>query len=143
MKDLQKNSVNNKGKNKSMKSVFCLLLCLVFSFSMTAHAVPARAAQTVLPESEAFVTFAQLNACVFEAVAVTRLHADRKCHDDPQGSDAFRQPCLEADYRTVCPQRRMGRKDRVKMEFYLGGHYRRTKAAVVKRRADPDAWQPS
>ena len=63
MKDLQKNSVNNKGKNKSMKSVFCLLLCLVFSFSMTAHAVPARAAQTVLPESEAFVTFAQLNAC--------------------------------------------------------------------------------
>lgn len=63
MKDLQKNSVNNKGKNKSMKSVFCLLLCLAFSFSMTAHAVPARAAQTVLPESEAFVTFAQLNAC--------------------------------------------------------------------------------
>jgi hypothetical protein len=63
MKDLQKNSVNNKGKSKSMKSVFCLLLCLAFSFSMTAHAVPARAAQTVLPESEAFVTFAQLNAC--------------------------------------------------------------------------------
>lgn len=63
MKDLQKNSVNNKGKSKSMKSVFCLLLCLAFSFSMTSHAVPARAAQTVLPESEAFVTFAQLNAC--------------------------------------------------------------------------------
>lgn len=63
MKDLQKNSVNNKGKSKSMKSVFCLLLCLAFSFSMTAHAVPARAAQTVLPESEASVTFAQLNAC--------------------------------------------------------------------------------
>lgn len=39
MKDLQKNSVNNKGKNKSMKSVFCLLLCLVFSFSMTAHEI--------------------------------------------------------------------------------------------------------
>lgn len=63
MKDLQKNSVNNKGKSKSMKSVFCLLLCLAFSFSMTSHAVPARAAQTVLPENEAFVTFAQLNAC--------------------------------------------------------------------------------